>query len=98
MGNQTNGNFKIWPLMVDELAPPEPPQHRTPIEDDTIISYGQGEYTFGLTLAQEEDVQDYHDLFLQEENNQFDDEMTKMAKDLDDIVPKYLLMHLLESN
>ena len=53
MGNSTNGNFKIWPLMVDELAPPEPPQHRTPIEDDTIISYGGGEYTFGLTLAQE---------------------------------------------
>ena len=54
MGN-TNGNFKIWPLMVDELAPPEPPQHRTPIEDDTIISYGEGEYTFGLTLAQDTD-------------------------------------------
>ena len=54
MGN-SNGNFKVWPLMIDELAPPEPPQKRTAIEDDTIISYGEGEYTFGLTLAQQED-------------------------------------------
>ena len=52
MGNTTNGNFKVWPLMDDELAPPEPPQHRSALEDDTLISYGSGEYTFGLTLAQ----------------------------------------------
>ena len=42
--------------MDDELAPPEPPyKPRSAIEDDTIISYGAGEYTFGLTLAQTED-------------------------------------------
>ncbi len=35
--------------MDDELAPPEPPQHHSAIEDDTIISYGAGEYTFGMT-------------------------------------------------
>ena len=54
MGNSAANNFKVWPLMDDELAPPEPPQHHTAIEDDTIISYGAGEYTFGLTnLAQQ---------------------------------------------
>ena len=53
MGN-SNNTFRVWPLMPDELAPPEPPQRRTAIEDDTIISYGAGEYTFGLTLAQQD--------------------------------------------
>ena len=51
MGN-TNNTFRVWPLMPDELAPPEPPQKHSAIEDDTIISYGGGEYTFGLTLEQ----------------------------------------------
>ena len=110
MGNSpSNGNFKIWPLMVDELAPPEPPQHRTPLEDDTIISYGQGEYTFGLTLAQEEAdeellnfasagvaVPNYEATNEEEEND--DRQAENLAKNLDAIVPKYLLMQLLEES
>ena len=51
MGNEQVNDFKVWPLMGDELAPPEPPKRLGGIEDDTIISYGAGEYTFGLTLA-----------------------------------------------
>ena len=111
MGNSSsNGNFKIWPLMVDELAPPEPPQHRTPLEDDTIISYGQGEYTFGLTLAQEEAddellnlssagvaVPNYEATNREEEEN-VDKQAENLAKNLDAIVPKYLLMQLLEES
>ena len=54
MGN-SNGNFKVWPLSMDDLAPPEPPQKHSAIEDDTIISYGGGEFTFGMTLAQREE-------------------------------------------
>ena len=65
MGNEQANNFKVWPLMPDELAPPEPPKMMGGIEDDTIISYGSGEYTFGLTLAQQQatnDNNDYHHL------------------------------------
>ena len=57
--------------MIDEFAPPEPPQHRTPIEDDTIISYGEGEYTFGLTLAQQDDDDDQLLLEAPQQEEQF---------------------------
>ena len=48
MGNVVGNNFKVWPLMEDELAPPVPPQAHTMVQDDVVIQYGSGEFTYGL--------------------------------------------------
>lgn len=133
MGNSAGNNFKVWPLMPDELAPPEPPQHRTSVEDDTIINYGSGEFTFGLqNLSQQEESaneiatneelsksqlenwrktglmssdprQSHKFLDHQEEqvNNQSDgisEKFEQIENNLDAIVPKYLLMQLMQTS
>ena len=103
MGNAAGNNFKVWPLMEDELAPPVPHQHHSAIEDDTIIQYGSGEFTYGLQnlsqvdnggpMAQDPRLWD-NDAALEE--NETSRKYRNLSESLDEIIPQY--MQQLEAN
>ena len=96
MGNSAGNNFKVWPLMEDELAPPVPHQHHTAIEDDTIIQYGSGEFTYGLNLSQVDSNEEAgplaQDPRLLEapQGVTKEDKYQKLSRRLNDIIPQYI--------